>query len=118
MKAGLHTIIGATIFGLTLSFPAGAALTTNSWAPPGTNKWEAAGNWTAGLPSTNSAVNVISIAGINLATIDLATTTNAGGSAMTISNLILGPLGISNIVSMANAGTGTPLRIINGCTLN
>src|SRR5205814_1914223 len=116
MTTRSKTIIVAALVGTVLAPKARAVLTTNRWVP-GVAKWEAVANWTAGFPSTNDSVNLISTAGVNVATIDFATTTNVP-SSLTISNLVLGPVGTSNILVMASAGTNTPLRVIDELRIN
>ena len=92
---------------------------TNSWIDSN-GKWEDAGNWSAGsAPSTTDLANVIANAGNNTVTIDSATTTNAGGIHMLISNLTLSaPLNSTNTLFLDNAGTlSNPLRVLNSVTV-
>src|SRR5439155_21311501 len=72
------------------------ALTTNNWQNFSSGplaKWERNGNWTAGVPSSNDAVNVINNGLTKSITVDAVTVLSnniPGNGCMTISNLILG----------------------------
>lgn len=99
------------IIALSLAlFAATTRAATNSWID-GNGKWETATNWSLGTaPSSSDAADLITNAGNNVVTIDLTTTTNAGGASMTINNVTI----TSNTLFLANAGVLTPLQIISG----
>lgn len=96
--------------------PAVEAQTTNSWQPGFSSKWETPFNWSLGVAPTNThALILITNAATKTVIID-ATTTNK--PTMTISNLTLSaPSGATNTLFLDNAGTATPLRILNAFTI-
>jgi fibronectin-binding autotransporter adhesin len=104
-----------------LTTPVYAVLTTNSWTNSVSGKWETAGNWSAGVPVSSDSANVITnAAGIGGKTVTIdATTTNAANFAtLTISNLTVSAPSFLNILQLTNAGAATPLRILNGFSIN
>src|ERR1035437_4616229 len=92
------------------------ALTTNSWID-GSGKWENVANWSLGVaPSNNQSVVFITNALSKSVTIDAVTTNQTG--VMTISNLtVFAPGGNVNTLRLTNAGTATPLHVLNGFNL-
>ena len=89
---------------------------TNSWKSVATGKWETASNWSAGTPSLTDAVDLIeNPTAATTVTIDAVTTSTP--SSLTISNLtVLGP-GVLNTLQLTNAGTASPLTILNSATI-
>jgi len=95
-----------------------AALTTNNWIDPSSGKWETAGNWSLGVPSSSQSILIITNGSLSgkLITID-SNTVSVALSSLTISNLLLsGPLS-TNFLDLANTGT-TPLEILNTLTIS
>ncbi|HXI83470.1 MAG TPA: thrombospondin type 3 repeat-containing protein [Verrucomicrobiae bacterium] len=102
-------ILAIVALGIAMTLPARAA--TNSWTD-GTGKWEFGSNWSGGAPSISDSADLITNAGNNTVTIDAVTTNSP--STLTINNLTVGT---SNRLSLANAGTVTPLHILNAATV-
>jgi hypothetical protein len=107
--------LAALALSLALTFNARAV--TNSWTD-GSGKWETTNDWSAGAPSSANAANLITNISTKTVTIDSTTTTNAGGSTMTISNLtVSAPVNSTNTLSLNNAGMVTPLDLLNSLTI-
>ncbi|MGD0649829.1 MAG: fibronectin type III domain-containing protein [Verrucomicrobiia bacterium] len=89
------------------------------WTNTGSDKWEGSDNWAFGrVPSTSRSAVLITNATTKTVTID-ASTSGSFPSTMTISNLALSsPTGSTNTLLLSNAGTNTPLTIINQCTIS
>jgi hypothetical protein len=92
---------------------------TNSWTNSVSGKWEGDFNWSlTAAPSTNQNAVLMTNAASKTATID-ATTANFFTGTMTISNLTIGAPGVSiNTLSVANAGTFTPLDVFSSCIVS
>ncbi len=106
------------VIGLVLSASlADAALTTNSWTNSVSSFWDVTSNWSLGVaPSNNQAAVLITNAATKTVTIDSFATGKPG--VMTISNLTVRGFGAGiNTLFLNNAGTNTPLRILNNFTL-
>jgi len=97
---------------LSLALVTATRAATNSWTD-GSSKWEMSTNWSLGVaPGTNGqSLILITNVGNNTVTID-AFTTNTPGT-MVISNLTLG----ANKLSLNNAGSNVPLRILDRLVL-
>src|ERR1043166_2797635 len=96
-----------------------AALTSNRWQV-GNGKWEDGANWTAGVPSSDDAVNIIASLFPSITTIDTATVTqHVINGCMTISNLVVG--GLTTHQLFLNNANNTPgnigLTILNSFTI-
>jgi T5SS/PEP-CTERM-associated repeat protein len=96
-----------------------AALTSNRWQV-GNGKWEDGANWTAGVPSSDDAVNIIASIFPSITTIDTATVTqHVINGCMTISNLVVG--GLTTHQLFLNNANNTPgnigLTILNSFTI-
>ena len=91
---------------------------TNLWSARGDGFWDDPANWSLGLaPSTNQSLISIESAGSKTVTIDRFTSANYP-STMTVSNLsIKAPSGFTNTLSLDNAGTSVPLRILDTMTV-
>ena len=91
---------------------------TNSWAAA-SGKWETTTNWSTGsAPSLNDASDLITSAGNKTVTID-ATTSGSFPGTMTIADLLVSaPLTSTNTLSLAGAGTNTPLLVLNRVRIN
>ena len=89
---------------------------TNSWTNSVSGKWEVGANWLNGTPSLANAADLITNATTKTVTIDAVTTNTP--SSLTISNLtVSGPPGTINTLQLTNAGSATPLTILNGATI-
>ena len=109
MKARFLTVLA---LGLAFATTAIGVGPDNTWTD-GSGKWETSNNWSLALaPSLSDSADLITNAGNNTVTID-ATTANTS-SAMTISNLTIA----ANTLQLTNAGTNTPLHILNVATLS
>src|ERR1041384_647169 len=95
-----------------------AALTTNSWLLF-SGKWEDGAHWSAGVPASSNAVNVISNGLSGTATIDTATVTqHVINGCMTISNLVVGGSPHTLFLNNANNTPGNiGLTILNSFTI-
>jgi T5SS/PEP-CTERM-associated repeat protein len=108
--------VGLCMGAVCLCLPSSNAQ-TNSWIA-GTGKWETNSNWSAGVrPSSTQAGIFVTNASSKTVTID-SLTSGSFPLSMTVSNLtVSGVGGSSNTLSLFNAGTNTPLEIINGLTI-
>jgi hypothetical protein len=105
---------GATLAGVVLFFslPTIGRGEDCLWKSNGSGKWEIAGNWAPGLPSSSSLVYFTN-ATTKTVTIDATTVlSNAINGCMTISNLQLSALVGTNTLSLNSPGTNVPLRIL------
>lgn len=100
-----------------------AVLTTNSWFLF-SGKWEDGTKWSAGIPSSDDAVNTITndLSAITV-TIDTATVTqHVINGCMTVSNLVVGRGSIISHTLFLNNANNTPgnigLTILNAFTIN
>jgi len=104
-------VLAAIALTHTLAAPSHAQ-TTNSWID-GSGKWETTNNWSLDTaPNSSQSAVLITNSPNNTTTID-ATTSGSFPATMTISNLLVG----GNILSSVNAGTGTPLHVLNSFIL-
>jgi hypothetical protein len=91
-------------------------LFTNSWVA-GDGKWETGSNWETGAPNSGDLADLITNAVTKTVTID--STTVSSSSIMRINDLtISAPAATVNTLQLTNAGTATPLRILNGLTIS
>ncbi len=100
-----------------LSVPLSVTATANSWVA-GNGKWETGGHWSLGTaPSANDPADLITNASSKTVTIDAVT---AGfPSVLTINNLtVSAPLGSASTLLLSNAGTATPLSILNAVVID
>jgi T5SS/PEP-CTERM-associated repeat protein len=93
----------------------------NSWSDSGggTKYWEQTNYWSLGVApaSTHSHIYITNTT-TKIVRIDATTVSTAPGS-LTISNLTLsGPASTVNNLDFRNSGTATPLRVLNGVTVN
>ncbi len=116
--AGVIGTVGA-LFG-DIDVEDAQAQTTNRWNTTSSGKWETAGNWSLGVAPTNTqALILITNATTKTVTIDATTTNAANVTTLTISNLTVRGFGSGfNTLQLTNAGVATPLRILNGFTLD
>ena len=88
---------------------------TNSWVSASSGLWGTAGNWNAGRPTNTQSLILITNASTKSVTIDASTPT----ANRTVSNLtVSGPAGTVNTLQLSNAGTATPLRILDAFVLS
>jgi hypothetical protein len=117
MNPRFLTALIVVLLGIDLGPAAHATLTTNNWNT-GTGNWEIGANWLQGVPSTANAANAIvntSPLGGGVITVDATTVLSNGvNGCMTISNLtVSGTLQSPHTLFLNNAGTATPLHILN-----
>jgi len=97
---------------------ADAALTTNNWIILSSGKWETAGNWSLGVPTSSQSILTITNGSVSgkIITID-SNTVSLAPSSLTISNLLLsGPLSTQkNSLNLVNTAA-TPLEILHTLT--
>ena len=88
----------------------------NSWTDSN-GKWENSNNWSrVAPPSSSDSADLITNAGNHTVTIDAVTTNTP--STMTINNLtISAPANSTNTLFLNNAGTNTPLHILDSLTI-
>ena len=86
---------------------------TNSWIQSGDGAWQNPANWFLSLAPTNTQSLVITNDVSKTVTIN--STTSAGfPKTLTIADVILSaPSGALNILDLSNAGTSTPLNVLN-----
>jgi hypothetical protein len=103
---------------LSLSLAAATEAQVNSWTNISGGKWEIGSNWSLGVPPTNTQSAVlITNASTKTVTID-GTTSGSFPGTMTITGLTVFATGSDvNTLRMIDAGTATPLRFLNACTL-
>src|ERR1041384_2479629 len=91
--------------------------TTNTWISSGNDFWDHFVAWSAGVAPTSSfALVSVTNANTKTVTIDYFTAGSFPGT-LTISNLLLSaPAGSTNTLSIAPAGSNTPLRVLNRFT--
>src|SRR5437764_9481995 len=89
----------------------------NSWITPGSGNWDQASSWSLGvLPGSSQSV-MITNSGWKAVAINPSTPVNFPAS-MTVSNLtIRGAWDTENVLLLNYAGTGLPLTVLNGLTL-
>src|SRR5213594_462601 len=112
----MKTKLIAAVLIVGLLGPAARATLTNKWIG-GTGTWVSASNWSLGAaPSASDAIDLISTSGINFVSLDASVTGLV--SSLTITNLVLGPVGLGNVLSMFSVGTNLELRVINAFTIH
>ncbi len=91
----------------------------NVWINPLSDKWEIGPNWSQGAPSSWQAGLLISNANPTTVTVDAATVaSNAVNSCMSVGAVtIFSPTGNADVLSLSNAGTATPLHVLNALTI-
>lgn len=105
-----------------LTHPAVAA-PINSWISTADGKWETGSNWSSNNPPNSGEAVFITNTAPAMAffakTITIDSTTSGGSpGSMTVSNLTMsGPGLVHNTLALANAGSITPLRILNTLTI-
>ena len=86
---------------------------TNTWIGPVSGNWDAAANWSAGLPDSGQFEVRITNANSKAVAIQPSTPVNFPGS-MTVQNLrVRGVPPDTNLLLMNFFGTTTPLRVLN-----
>jgi hypothetical protein len=120
MKTKLFALLAC--IGLSVSSTARAALTTNLWIDTsGGGQWEIGSNWNHGVPSTSGQSAVwIDGGGFIFKVIIVDATTvlsNAINQCMTVSNLMMTASTVINLLAIQNAGTTTPLHVLNSFTV-
>lgn len=86
---------------------------TNSWIGSAGGSWEDPTKWSLGVAPTNPQTAYITNEVTKTVTVD-GVTSVVHPETMTVSNLILsGSLGAVNTLELVNAGTNTPLRILD-----
>ena len=102
--------LGASLF--TLLTAAAASAQSNIWTSATDGNWQDPANWSLGAPSTNQSMYLTN-AGSKTVTLD-AVTSGSYPETLTISNLTVGaPSGATNLLALLDAGTNTPLHILN-----
>jgi hypothetical protein len=89
----------------------------NSWINPGSGNWDQPTNWSLGILPNSSQLVMITNGGFKAVAINPSTPVNFPGS-MTVTNLtIRGATNSVNTLLLNFFGTGVPLTILNGLTL-
>jgi fibronectin-binding autotransporter adhesin len=89
--------------------------TQTIWTNASSGHWEVDSNWSASAPSSAHQLVLITNAATKSVTINASTP----AGHLTISNLLVSaPVGAVNTLQLTNAGTATPLRLINGLTIS
>lgn len=109
------------IIAVSLLFAAATAqAATNSWKV-GSSWWDlSAGSWSAGIPSINDVVDLITNVNSKLVTIDNDTVLETPTS-LTISNLVVAGLAspiTTNALFLSNMQTNTPLHVFNSMLIS
>src|SRR6266404_6133815 len=114
MRKQLRTLL---LIGIAL--PRLAQAVDNSWTNVNAGKWETNSNWSLGVaPAITQSFIYITNAPSKTVTID-AVTSGSFPATLSISNLVLfAPAGSFNTLTVNNAGTGTPLRVLSSMFLN
>jgi hypothetical protein len=122
------------LIGVVVMLTSSAHAQVNTWtnlASGSTYKWEDGVNWSQGVPPsftqsgvfvTNAASNVPDPTRSRVVNID-ATTSGSYSSTLTVSNLTvsapkIGSFSSFNTLVLNNAGSTTPLHILNTCTIS
>ncbi len=92
------------------------AQVVNNWTNPASAHWQDP-YWSLGiLPASNQTVNITND-GYKAVNIDSGTVSGYGGS-LTVSNLqVSAPTNALSTLLLNYAGLGTPLKVLNGCTI-
>jgi T5SS/PEP-CTERM-associated repeat protein len=102
--------------------PVAAHAQANSWTNANAGKWEIRSNWSLGVPPTNAQSVFITNAFSKTVTVDATTVlSNALNGCMTVSNLTVAgaaDFSFSDRLRLVNSGPGTPLRVLNNCTIS
>lgn len=99
-----------------LSFRGSAWAQVNSWTNPVSAPWEGM-NWSLGVLPDSAQSIMITNAGYKAVGISPSTRANYPNS-MTVSNLtVSAPTNAFNLLLLNYFGTGTPLKVLNGCTI-
>jgi len=115
-------VVGMILIVLLGVHPDTRAESTNSWIALGGGKWETNSNWSLGTPSINNGIVVVSSPPSLASTIIIdGLTAGSFPGSMTISNLLVerggGLMHPSTRLSLTNAGTVTPLSILDTLTI-
>src|SRR5712691_5716696 len=113
-----HGVGVSAAFYIGMALSASAASSPNSW----TNKtaagfWQDTKGWSLGTPP--STVNQTGIFITNTVSKTVTINSSTPSTNLTINDFTLAaPSGFTNTLQLTNAGTVTPLRIVNGCSIN
>lgn len=106
MACGILTFI-------TIGIPSASQAQTNSWIQSGDGAWQNSANWSLSQAPTNTQSLVISNNLTKIITID-STTSGSFSNTLTVSDVIISsPADALNILDLSNAGTNTPLNVLN-----
>jgi hypothetical protein len=98
---------------ITTGIPSVSRAQTNSWIQSGDGAWQNPANWSLSQAPTNTQSLVITNDISKTITID-ATTSGSFSNTLTVTDVILStPSGATNILDLSNAGTTTPLSVLN-----
>jgi T5SS/PEP-CTERM-associated repeat protein len=122
-NGGILSVFG-TFFNLgTTSFNGGTAIfhgpvlsaqgTTNIWNVTASGPWEQGADWSLGVPSTTNAAILITNAVSKTVTVSSNTFATAPGSVTNFGLRVSGPSGSTNMLLVANTGTGNPFVVVN-----
>ena len=117
-------LLGVLVIAANAFAPPASAAPINSWISTADGKWETGSNWSSNNPPTSAEAVFITNTAPAMAffakTITIDSTTSGGSpGTMTVSNLTMsGPGVVHNTLALANAGSITPLRILNTLTIS
>jgi hypothetical protein len=98
---------------ITIGIPSASQAQTNSWIQSGDGAWQNSANWSLSQAPTNTQSLVISNNLTKIITID-STTSGSFSNTLTVSDVIISsPADALNILDLSNAGTNTPLNVLN-----
>src|SRR6266850_731892 len=89
---------------------------TDQWVNTGNGLWSTGSNWSSNQPPDSTfSYTLITNANTKTVTIDAATP----ATNLTIERLVISaPVGATNTLALANAGTNVPLQLLNGLTVD
>jgi len=113
MRTRLITLVCGASWFIAFGVAPASEAQTNSWIQSSGGAWQNSANWSLSQAPTNTQSLVITNDISKTVTID-ATTSGSFPNTLTVSDVILSaPNGATNILDLSNAGTNTPLVVLN-----
>ena len=113
MRTRVITLVCGICLLIAFGIPSVSQAQTNSWIQSGDGVWQNSANWSLSQAPTNTQSLVISNSLTKIVTID-STTSGSFSNTLTVSDVIISsPADALNILDLSNAGTNTPLNVLN-----
>jgi len=113
MRTRIITLAWGVLTFVTIGIPLVSEAQTNIWIQTGSGSWQNPANWSLSQAPTNTQSLVITNDLSKIITID-SSTSSSSSNTLTVADVIMSaPADALNILDLSNAGTSTPLIVLN-----